>query len=177
MAGGWISRCDECNENYCGECSQSLDKAILAHPGLSCRESQLPSDDQFFIQRHVKFIEEELLPLRCPYKECNKVFDTFDGCQAVTCNYCHHHFCGKCFKCCPDNGAAHQHAERCRENGAKFGLFLEPNEWHGAMCKMKQNRVQEYFKNLSPKIKRVVLEKVKPSLKGQPGGYNIVVKL
>ena len=64
------------------------------------------------LERHRRFIQEDILNLRCP--RCNQVFVDFNGCFALTCSRCKAGFCGWCLADCGRD--AHRHVANCRLN-------------------------------------------------------------
>jgi len=59
-----------------------------------------------------KHIEEEILQLKCPRRNCRQAFYDFEGCFALSCSMCPCKFCGWCLHDCGDQDA-HPHVRQC----------------------------------------------------------------
>ncbi len=100
-----------------------------------------------------RYIEEEILQMRCPRPACRKAFYDFDGCFAISCSSCPCKFCGWCLKDCGDD--AHPHCRACPKvpNGVD-ALFPKMPDARGAFDyshKMRcKNKITKYLKTLSP---------------------------
>jgi len=73
------------------------------------------------VTEHRKYIEDQLLTLRCPVDGCGQVFIAdnidFKQCLALKCSRNNnHHFCGWCLMDCGTSQAAHRHVEHCALN-------------------------------------------------------------
>ena len=98
-----------------------------------------------------KHIEEEILEMRCPRRDCRRAFYDFDGCFALSCGACTCKFCGWCLADCGDQDA-HPHVARCSEKPPNadtyFGSSRDFKDSHTKLCKRK---VPEFLASLEPK--------------------------
>eukprot|EP00122_Pirum_gemmata_P013880 Pgem_evm1s12928 len=63
------------------------------------------------VSKHLRFIEEELLTLKCP-KYGHAFFD-FEGCAALQCRTCSCHFCAYCLAETENSRRCHDHVRTC----------------------------------------------------------------
>jgi hypothetical protein len=100
-----------------------------------------------------KHIEEEILQMRCPRRDCRRAFYDFEGCFAVSCRACPCKFCGWCLADCGDLNA-HPHVARCSEKppnaGHFFGSMQDFEDSHNKRCKRK---VTEFLASLEPEAR------------------------
>ena len=73
------------------------------------------------VTEHRKYVEDQLLTLRCPVDGCGQVFIAdnidFKQCLALKCSRDdNHNFCGWCLMDCGTSRAAHEHVRRCPLN-------------------------------------------------------------
>mmetsp|Transcript_29123 Transcript_29123/g.40009 ORF Transcript_29123/g.40009 Transcript_29123/m.40009 type:complete len:116 (+) Transcript_29123:1767-2114(+) len=73
---------------------------------MSYSESSGPN--KMAVKSIAEAIRENVLNLQCPH--CQKVYEDFEGCLAVTCSFCSKYFCGLCHHKSDSNGDAHSHA-------------------------------------------------------------------
>jgi serine/threonine protein kinase len=103
-----------------------------------------------------KHIEEEILQMRCPRRDCRRAFYEFDGCFALSCGACPCKFCGWCLADCGDRDA-HPHVARCSEKPPNadtyFGSRRDFEHSHNKRCKRK---VTEYLASLEPETRAAV---------------------
>jgi len=102
-----------------------------------------------------KHIEEEILQMRCPRRNCRRAFYDFEGCFALSCSACPCNFCGWCLEDCGND--AHPHVARCSEKPPNadtfFGSEQDFKDSHNKRCKQK---VTEYLASLEPEIRSAV---------------------
>ena len=103
-----------------------------------------------------KHIEEEILQMRCPRRDCRRAFYDFDGCFAISCGACKCKFCGWCLADCGDQDA-HPHVARCSEKPSSadtyFGSSRDFKDSHKKRCKRK---VTEFLASLEPETRAAV---------------------
>ena len=103
-----------------------------------------------------KHIEEEILQMRCPRRDCRRAFYDFDGCFALSCSACPCTFCGWCLADCGDQDA-HPHVARCSEKPPNadtfFGSMQDFKDSHNKRCRRK---VTEYLASLEPETRVAV---------------------
>jgi hypothetical protein len=103
-----------------------------------------------------KHIEEEILQMRCPRRDCRRAFYDFDGCFALSCGACKCKFCGWCLADCGDQDA-HPHVARCSEKPPSadtyFGSSRDFKDSHKKRCKRK---VTEFLASLEPETRAAV---------------------
>jgi len=103
-----------------------------------------------------KHIEEEILQMRCPRRDCRRAFYDFDGCFAISCRACKCKFCGWCLADCGDQDA-HPHVARCSEKPPSadtlFGSSRDFKDSHNKRCKRK---VTEFLASLEPETRAAV---------------------
>lgn len=93
-------------------------------------------------------IDDIIVP-KCPNAECKAKFQGFDGCFAVTCSVCKHHFCGWCMA---DMKLidAHPHVKTCSEKGRTQHSIYFGAEWEFKMLRAheKLGELQTYLNDL-----------------------------
>jgi hypothetical protein len=103
-----------------------------------------------------KHIEEEILQMRCPRRDCRRAFYDFDGCFALSCGACTCKFCGWCLADCGDQDA-HPHVARCSEKPPNadtyFGSSRDFKDSHDKRCKRK---VTQFLASLEPETRAAV---------------------
>jgi len=115
------------------------------------------------IQKHVNYVADEILTLKCPRN--GHPFVDFDGCLALTCTRCKPR-CNFCAWCLADCGAiSHSHVMRCPAS-LKPGSFFAPlQDVHKAHAKRAQNLFVEYWRDhvtQEPKhVREAVLDQIK----------------
>ena len=160
--GALVVRCEECDVAYCLACCRD-GKAVKAHKGCSCLESQ--AGERRDVRDHVNAIND-MLNLHCP--RCKQVFVDFDGCFALTCGNgaCRAGFCGWCLADCGADAHQHIYQLQCRANpkpGSPFATFAEFNRVHLAA---REREVREYLTRriADGEVRRAVLALVTPQL-------------
>ena len=71
-----------------------------------------------------KYLEEEVLQMRCPRATCRRAFFDFDGCFALSCASCPCKFCAWCLKDCGNDSHIHCRRCLCSESFNQFFVFL-----------------------------------------------------
>ena len=109
------------------------------------------------IERHIHYINEWILTLRCPSPGCHLAFVDFNGCGALTCAQCDCHFC--CW-CLADCGAdAHRHVANCEGNPKRGDVFTSEAAFLNGQKARKRRMVAAYLEKLGPEL-RIGVEKV-----------------
>ena len=107
-----------------------------------------------------KHIQEEILQLKCPRRNCRRAFYDFEGCFAISCSACPCKFCGWCLEDCGDRDA-HPHVLQCSKvpRGVD-ALFPQMPDVRGAFektCrKREQKLVDAYLQTLDEDIREDV---------------------
>ncbi len=100
-------------------------------------------------------IVNDILTLRCP--RCKLAFLDYTGCAALTCSNCHAGFCAMCLKDCGTD--AHSHVPSCPDNVSR-NVYVRENEFDEHHRKRREKVINEKLKGLSPKTRRLLLEKL-----------------
>ena len=112
-----------------------------------------------------KHIEEEILQMRCPRRDCRRAFYDFDGCFALSCGACQCKFCGWCLADCGDRDA-HSHVAHCPEKPPNvdtyFGSSRDFKDSHNKRCKRK---VLEYLASFEPETRAAVKRELAQQLR------------
>jgi hypothetical protein len=112
-----------------------------------------------------KHIEEEILQMRCPRRNCRRAFYDFDGCFALSCGACQCKFCGWCLADCGDRDA-HSHVAHCPEKPPNvdtyFGSSRDFKHSHNKRCKRK---VLEYLASFEPETRAAVKRELAQQLR------------
>ena len=90
-----------------------------------------------------KHIQEEILQLKCPRRNCRRAFYDFEGCFAISCSACPCKFCGWCLEDCGDRDA-HPHVRQCSKvpRGVD-ALFPQMPDVRGAFERTCRERAQK----------------------------------
>ena len=101
--------------------------------------------------RHRKYIEEEIMTLRCP--RCAQAFESYNGCAALTCSntQCGCGFCAICLEDC--GGDAHGHCQQVHG-----GYSVSTPQWKEMMRALKQKRLEKYWKLIKEDVKIELLK-------------------
>ena len=70
-----------------------------------------------------KHIEEEILEMRCPRRDCRRAFYDFDCCFALACGACARNFCGWCLADCTRSRLQYALARGCERIRSARILF------------------------------------------------------
>ena len=105
-----------------------------------------------------KHIENEIMTLQCPNKDCRRAFVDFSNCAALTCKTddgsgCGKTFCGFCLIECP--GDAHAHAGRCPKSppdNRQRGIFPDRKVWNRVMDELKRDKLRVYWAQLEADV-------------------------
>eukprot|EP01039_Chlorochromonas_danica_P006672 gene6672-7373_t len=164
QGGVEVISCDHCAADYCLCCSSQLNAAVKAHRDFSCVVKQADPDGK--IRGHVRTVQEEILPLRCPYENCGKVFLDWNGCCAVTCSDpCNGHFCGLCLEPQRNSSVCHDHVRRCRLN-PRTDYFCSEIEIKAAHHKRRITALRDYLRTQVDKcLRRGVVSACSSSLR------------
>ena len=108
-----------------------------------------------------KYIEEEILQLKCPRPGCRRAFYDFEGCFALSCSACPCKFCAWCLKDCGDQDA-HPHVRHCEKvpRGVD-SLFPHMPDVRGAFEKTNKQRCSKYIKDYLETLSNDIREDVR----------------
>jgi len=117
------------------------------------RLKQVP-DTQTESDRHVRYIIENFLTLKCPC--CKIAFHKFDGCLSVRCQSCNMDFCGT--GCDYYSRDAHNHIR----NGCKYirGLYLDQRNIILIQNKVKGEKINNYLGQFDSKLRSDICRKL-----------------
>ncbi|TYZ63596.1 hypothetical protein PybrP1_002527 [[Pythium] brassicae (nom. inval.)] len=150
--GGRTIHCDQCNADYCLECTNAAGgRAVTRHANLTCesfRAGQAPPQ----IAQHLRAIQEQILNMSCP--NCRVVFLDFSGCTSVQCGNaaCGHFFCANCLTfSSQSSGATHDHVQRCPQNpnpalGGIKGYFVSDEVLAATHRVLRSQKLEAYFR-------------------------------
>jgi len=112
-----------------------------------------------------KHIEEEILQMRCPRRNCRRAFYDFDGCFALSCGACQCKFCGWCLADCGDRDA-HPHVAHCPHKPPNadtyFGSSRDFKDSHNKQCKRE---VLNYLASFEPETRAAVKRELAQQLR------------
>jgi len=97
--------------------------------------------------KHIFFIEEAILTLRCPHVGCRAPFYDFTGCTALACSTCDCDFCAWCLCEFADDHESHSHVLRCELNPGK-DYFSEFAVFEAEQRKRKRRLIDDYVSRL-----------------------------
>ena len=94
---------------------------------------------------------EELMDLRCP--KCRNVFDDFEGCAALKCQYanCNASFCAFCLVDC--DADAHAHVRTCPLNPRRNEYYVSKENWKSVIDGERRRKLQELLATFSSEVK------------------------
>ena len=124
------------------------------------RREALKSKEQREMERHRKYIEEEVMTLRCP--KCRLAIFEYDACAALKCGQtkegqqggCGTAICAICLKDCGKN--AHPHVREKHRDKTSDNYYFSKEKWDKEMCKIKQKRMHEYWLTI-PEVSKALL--------------------
>lgn len=144
VGGQKVVYCDQCLMSYCLTCSIEKDAYCLAHPKKLCLEMALENDPTAL--KHRRALENILNP-KCP--SCQRVFEYFTGCCAVTCDGCKNVFCGLCLIYFSNNSNdTHSHVIVCSDNPRQGGYFVDENIVRNIWRKRNEGKINDYLNSI-----------------------------
>jgi hypothetical protein len=159
--GGNIVWCDQCEEWYCINCSKKLQKPVVKHRGMTCKDFEEDYLDTNRDERLLRLrILDDCFTLKCP--RCKMAFFDFSGCYALTCDNCKAGFCAFCLEDC--NADAHPHVLKCPLNKGG-GYFHNMDVFHQThKTRNRDKAIQEISKIQNPDLRLSVLESIKKDI-------------
>eukprot|EP01134_Creolimax_fragrantissima_P004443 CFRG4443T1 len=123
---------------------------------LSQREGQ--------VRKHVRYVEEEIINLRCPNPSCKQVFVDFNGCFALFCHRCKTGFCAFCLEHCGRD--AHAHVAMCKYNINKGQPYGKIEVFYRAQRQRRERLLNAYVANVTPlRLRKQVIEALREQVK------------
>jgi len=118
-------------------------------------------------------IVNNVLPNKCPKKNCNNVFYDFEGCYSINCSECKTYFCAWCFKNFPSAKESHAHVIECDMSLAKGELFSDIKLFHKVRNQQKGKLISKILSKEPPDVINKVYRDLKFDLKTPYGMINI----
>ena len=152
-----VTKCDQCDAEYCLTCCDKMGKVVSVHKGESCEEYRLSS----LGIRHWINVLLECCTFKCPH--CGNAVYDFTGCCAVECN-CKRYICGICIAGCSDSNSCHDHVKSCSYNVNPGNYSNDENQLRAAHRLRRIQLLKVAVDSIPSNVKVQVLAKVQSHL-------------
>eukprot|EP00457_Paulinella_chromatophora_P018317 gb/GEZN01019603.1/.p1 GENE.gb/GEZN01019603.1/~~gb/GEZN01019603.1/.p1 ORF type:complete len:220 (-),score=18.47 gb/GEZN01019603.1/:53-691(-) len=118
----------------------------------------------FEINTSCRFVQEEILTLKCPNPTCRQAWLDFSHCFSLMCSSCGSSFCAWCLEMC-DRDNVNRHVCVCRYNLAGGVSWGTSAQFEASNRTRRLRNLQTYLQTQKPEIRLQVLFALQVSLR------------